>query len=396
MLRRVRDQILLALHRYPNTYLWLRTRYRAAVFWLQWNIGAVRHKLAQMQAQAPHPSLQERKRAQEQRLATQLTSFLEDAAARIQFPTTPEAPLVSIILVTYNRAEFTLECLRRLVPEALSIPLELIVVDNCSTDQTQALFSKVSGITFLPQQENLHFLRGSNVGASHAKGKYLLFLNSDAFITPAAIRSSVDIFSSETNVGAIGGKLLLPDGQIQEAGCMIYPDGTARGLLRHEAPSHPAAQVLRTVDFCSGAFLMTSSELFRSLQGFDDQYAPAYYEDADYCVRLRKQGFCTIYNPRAIIEHFEYGSATAKNSSILLMQERQKIFASQHPNYQSVLPKKVLIIDERLPYSRYGAGYPRTQAIIRALQELGLPTSIFPLFHLDNDDTATASSRGFC
>jgi len=237
--------------------------------------------------------------------------------------------VVSIVVVVWNRADLTLTCLRALAL-CTEMPAEVIVIDNASTDETRKLLDRISGVTVIRNSINLGFTVAANIGAQASKGEFLLFLNNDAELVPGTIGHLVNTARRARSVGAVGGKLVFPDGRLQEAGSIIWSDGSCDAYGRGGDPAAPEYNFERPVDFCSGALLLTPRRVFETLGGFDERYRPAYYEDADYCVRLWTHGFRVVYQPAAVAIHHEFGSAAASNTSIELQRERRPIFASQH------------------------------------------------------------------
>ena len=103
------------------------------------------------------------------------------------------------------------------------------------------------------------------------------------------------------------------DGTLQEAGSLIWQDGSCLGYGRGDDPEQPEYMFRRDVDYCSGAFLLFRKQDFAALQGFDEAFAPAYYEESDFCIRLRKSGKRVVYDPRAVITH---SNSPAREASI--------------------------------------------------------------------------------
>ena len=148
----------------------------------------------------------------------------------------------------------------------------------------------------------------------------------------------------------------------------------------------------RTVDYCSGAFLLTKSALFREIGGFDERYVPAYYEETDYCMALQRRGLEIVYEPRALISHFEFGSAALSARAFELMGTNRLKFLDKHrahlatkhaPGTSSLVarsPKRrrVLYIEDYVPHKYYGAGFPRANDIVTALDAAGYEVTIFP------------------
>src|SRR5262249_9866679 len=176
-----------------------------------------------------------------------------------------------------RRADVTLRCLKSIA--SCSLPIEVVLVDNASTDATTALTGLLRNATVVRHKANEGFSAGVNAGAGVARGKYLLFLNNDAELTSGCLETAVDCANHAPDVGAVGGKLILPGGTLQEAGSIIWSDGTCLGYGRGNSPFAPEYSFRRDVDFCSAAFLLTPRELFLRLGGFDLAFSPAYYED---------------------------------------------------------------------------------------------------------------------
>ncbi|ERT05249.1 glycosyl transferase 2 family protein, partial [Lyngbya aestuarii BL J] len=219
---------------------------------------------------------------------------------------TSERPVISIIIPVYNQIVHTYNCLRSLA-ETLdgSLPFEVIVMDDHSKDNTQEVLRKVSGIKSVFNEQNLGFIGSCNRGASLAKGEYLFFLNNDTVVMPNCFQELLNTFKQIPNAGLVGAKFLYPNGKLQEAGGIIWQDGSAWNYGRLDHPNKPEYCYLREVDYCSGAGIMIPTKLWREIGGFDVRYKPAYYEDTDLAFEVRKAGYKVLYQPLAKIVHFE-------------------------------------------------------------------------------------------
>jgi GT2 family glycosyltransferase/glycosyltransferase involved in cell wall biosynthesis len=310
-----------------------------------------------------------------------------------------EDPTVSVLLVLHNRAELTLRCLKRL-HERLSIPFELIVVDNQSTDDTPAVLNRLYGVTVLPQMENLGFLRACNVAAQAARGRYLLFLNNDTEVQEGSVEAALNQLEGDGTIGAVGGRLVFPDGRLQEAGSIIWSDGSCLGYGRNDSPWAGQYAFVRDVDYCSAAFLLTPRQLFDDLGAFDERYEPAYYEDADYCVRLWKARKRVVYEPRATVTHVEFASSSSASAAVLMQLERRRIFVETHrewlagqmpPSIEGVLRarnrhrsgQRILMIDDRVPHASIGFGFPRAASVVSTLTDLDHFVTFLPTTTVD-------------
>jgi GT2 family glycosyltransferase len=113
------------------------------------------------------------------------------------------------------------------------------------------------------------------------------------------------IFRNYPDAGAVGGKLILPDGTLQEAGGIVFCDGSAANLGRGDNLEAAMYNYVREVDYCSAALLATRRSLFEKLDGFDERYKPAYYEDTDYCFKVREADYRVYYQPESAVIHLE-------------------------------------------------------------------------------------------
>ena len=203
--------------------------------------------------------------------------------------------------------------------------IEIILLDNNSTDQTSDLLARTYGVKVVPSDENLHFLRGVNRAASEAVGTHLLFLNNDAQLLAGRSKRRCARSRPTQSIGAVGGRIILPDGTLQEAGSIIWKDGTCSGYGRGDNPAAPQFMYRRDVDYCSAAFLLTRRDLFERFGRFDERYAPAYYEEVDYCVRLWRVGLRVVFDPDIAIVHYEFGSASFGPASELQQRNHQNL-----------------------------------------------------------------------
>jgi len=216
----------------------------------------------------------------------------------------------SIIIPVYNNVQYTEQCLREL---QRTLPRnfrgEIIVVDDASTDDTPAVLTRWAErdrrIKVVRNSQNSGFVRTCNRGAEVASGEILVFLNNDTLPLPGWLPPLLRLLRDKPDAGAVGGKLVYPDGRLQEAGGVIFSDGSGLNFGKNEDADDPVYNFVREVDYCSGALLATRRSLFLELGGFDLRYEPAYYEDTDYCFSLRRHGYRVYYQPESAIVHFE-------------------------------------------------------------------------------------------
>lgn len=305
---------------------------------------------------------------------------------RIGFPRA-ERPMLSLILVLYNKAHLSVLGLESIAANA-DVPYEIVTVDNGSTDDTAHLLERVDGAKIVRNPANVGFARACMQAAQQAQGEHLCFLNNDVLLQPGALSAAMQNFE-DPGVGVVGGKILLANGDLQEAGSVIWADGTAVGYGRGDNPDRPQYQYRRPVDFCSGVFLFTPRRLFLELGGFDALYSPAYYEDADYCMKVWKEGGRVIYEPRAVVRHYESASSGGNEAAKELMAINHQKFVGEWkaaltrhwPNSGSNMRRarisvnspgaRILYLEDRAPHRYLGAGYPRSNDILNCLAKQG-------------------------
>lgn len=341
---------------------------------------------------APPPLDKEAVRAEAE---TALTRFLA-SGERLHYAAPVGTPRVSIIVVLFNQAGLSLLCLQALA-RLRSPTFQLIIVDNASSDRVPQLLERIDGAVIRREADNLGFLRAVNRAAADATGDYLLLLNNDAVVFDDTLARAVARLDAEPDAGAVGGPILLWDGRLQEAGSIVWRDGSCLGYGRGESPDAGPYRYLRDVDYCSGAFLMTRRALFESLGRFDDRYAPAYYEESDYCVRVLEAGHRIVCDPAVRVKHFEFASDVGSGRALALQARNREIFVQRHAGFlagqleaspsallrarQRLRPSqpRVLVIDDRVPVPSLGRGYPRAAAIVHALDAAGAFVTHYPL-----------------
>ena len=223
----------------------------------------------------------------------------------ISLPTNSGQVDVSIIIPVHNKFEYTYYCLASLIFSATKCSYEVILVDDCSTDSTTEIREIVKNIKVIENKENLGFLRSCNKAAKQAKGKYILLLNNDTEVCNGFLDEMLGTFASNPNAGAVGAKLLNPDGSLQEAGGIVWDNGQPWNLGRNQNSYSPEWNYVRNSDYLSGAVLLVSNTAWKKVNGLSEEFAPCYFEDTDLAFKLRANGYTTLYNPHAEVIHFE-------------------------------------------------------------------------------------------
>lgn len=256
-----------------------------------------------------------------------LAAFLA-AGARVDLAPRGE-PDISVVLVLYGQAHLTLQALLALAGQN-GICFETILVDNASVDETPALLAQLDGAVVLRNRDNLGFLAAADQGARRARGRAVLFLNNDAFVRPHALARALARLDADPTIGAVAARLVGVGGRLQEAGPLVFRSGFALGYGGGRRPDAPAFRLERDVDFGCGAFLLTRKVAFDRVGGFDPAFRPAYYEETDYCFRLRREGLRTVYDPSVRCVHLIYGSARSLLAPLRQMARNRALFAARH------------------------------------------------------------------
>ncbi len=309
-----------------------------------------------------------------------------------------DTPHVSIVIPVFNKIAYTAACLRSLAEHADGIAFETIVVDDGSTDATAQRLAQIDGIRVHRNAENLGFVGSCNAGAAMARGEFVLFLNNDTVVTAGWLRALLDCFAQEPDAGLVGSKLVYPDGRLQEAGGIVFSDGSGWNYGRFGDPSDPRYNMRREADYCSGAAIMLPRALLEKLGGFDTRYAPAYYEDTDLAFAVRESGKKVFVEPRSCVVHFEgitAGTDVASGMKRYQVINRKK-FVEKWKNALSRQPAPiheakladraahwrdrghVLIVDSYTPTPDQDSGSLRMLNLMRLLREVGYAVSFLP------------------
>jgi GT2 family glycosyltransferase/glycosyltransferase involved in cell wall biosynthesis len=317
------------------------------------------------------------------------------ALSQLEFPQTQDA-LVSVVIPVHNKALVTYNCLASLLLAHNAASFEVIVVDDGSSDETLTLLPDlVHGVRFLRHEKAQGFIRSCNDGARMARGAYVLMLNNDTEVSSGWIDELLYVFDHFSDVGMAGAKLLYPNGQLQEAGGIVWNNGDPWNYGREGNPREPRYNYTRQVDYLSGACVMLRKTLWDELGGFDERYMPAYFEDADLAFRVRDCGLKTIYTPFSQVIHFEgISSGTSVTSGTKRFQEINRpkfktrwsrafknngaIGRDPDLNKDRNIRFRALVIDFSTPQPDRDAGSYAAVQEIRLLQSLGCKVTFVP------------------
>ena len=320
-------------------------------------------------------------------------------------------PIASIIIPVFNHFEETLNCLKSIGMADIKIPFEVIIIDDNSSDETQEILDKCQTLNYIRNLNNLGFLRSCNHAAQFARGEYIVLLNNDTIVLPNWLETLVETFKNNPGTGLVGSKLVYPDGRLQEAGGLMWHDASGINFGRDDDPFRPQYNYLREVDYCSAASICVPLAVWKEVDGFDELFSPAYYEDTDLAFRLRDRGYKVMYQPLSQVIHLEgVTSGTDVSKGVKRYQDvnREKFFdrwknaLSTHGDsdqnaiiYRNRTRKKrVLVIDVCTPKPDQDSGSVDTFNYLLVLRNIGFEVTFISVVDAHKIDRYVSDLQG--
>lgn len=274
-------------------------------------------------------------------------------------------PDVSVIIVSYNTRELTLECLRSVYAQTRDVTFEVFVVDNASADgSAAAIAAEFPQVHLIANADNRGFAAANNQALRLARGRYFLLLNPDTLVLENAIGKMTAYMDAHPDVGIAGCQVLIDEHTVQQT-CFRFPNPWLHLLRATGLPAlFPRSAVLnpdryggwqrdseRDVEVVSGMFLMVRRKAVEQIGLMDEDYF-VYAEEADWCFRFRRHGWCCRFTPVARIIHRDGGSHSTRQVSAQMFVQQQKsvlIFHRKNRGWWSWALAKVLFTLSMLP-----------------------------------------------
>jgi GT2 family glycosyltransferase len=305
---------------------------------------------------------------------------------------------VSIIVPAFNHVEYSIACLYSILEHDTRYHYEIIIGNNLSADETREVFESVGGIVrVVTHKSNEGFVRNCNLAAREARGRYLVLLNNDTFVLDGWLDNLIEPFERKHTIGLVGSKLLMSDGLLQEAGGIVWRDGSAWNFGRNQDPRLPEFNYVKDVDYVSGASIAMRTETWSKVGGFDERYMPAYCEDSDLAFTLRALGLQTVYQPFSTVIHHEgvtHGTDTGsgvkqyqiKNTKEFTTKWRHVITKEHFDNGSNVFlardrsanRKHILILDHYVPQFDKDAGSRSIFEYTKLFVDAGFHVTFWP------------------
>lgn len=238
----------------------------------------------------------------------------------------PDDPSLSICILVLERVEPALACLDALRrPGAIAPGTELVVVANGTPADRLGCLEGHDDVVLVVNRENLGFAGGCNQAASLARAPLLVFLNDDSTVDEGCIEALVRAASKEQGIGAVGSRIVSLDGTLEEAGSILWRDGSAAHVGKGLPPGSDAYRESRDVDYASANGLLVTRLAWDLVGGFDERYFPAYFEDVDLCLSMAEHGLRVHYEPQALVVHQGSQSTSVGFREFLLRRNQRKL-----------------------------------------------------------------------
>lgn len=257
---------------------------------------------------------------------------------------------LSIVIVNFNTGRLLGECLTSIRRSAGEVALEVLVVDNASTDGSFDVLREHPEVQGMRNAANVGFARAVNQALAVAKGRFVLLLNPDTEVPPGACRRLLDFADTHPGAGIVGPRLVNPDGTLQTSAyrfpTLVQAAGTVLGVkrlvpvrwLRAHAGRWLGSRfgqldphvTPRPVDLVTGACMLVRRQVLDAIGGLDPRFF-LYFEEKDFCLRARRAGFATYFDPSTEVLHAIGGSS--RGDPMITVVERCRSMRQYHDKH---------------------------------------------------------------
>lgn len=245
---------------------------------------------------------------------------------------------ISVAILTYNSQDYIVPCLESVLASG-GVDFDILVIDNASFDASAAIVrERFPGIRIIVNPCNMGVAGGWNQAWRETAGEIIVILNPDVELAPDCLRALAEAFAAHPEAAAAGAKLFYMDRKtLQHCGAGLYPNAQSfhRGAGEED---HGQYDTLEAVPFVTGAVFAVRRSALEALGGFDEDYYPAYYEEADFCFRAAMTGRRTLYVPRAVAYHHEAVTLKLGSSRFVRLYHRMRaLFLVKNFSWKRIL-----------------------------------------------------------
>jgi GT2 family glycosyltransferase len=302
-------------------------------------------------------------------------------------------PLVSIIIPFNNNFNLTYNCISSILQAEPIAPYEIIIGNNISTGYKKIINLNISNIIFHNNNNKYNFLMNCNEMVKLSKGKYILFLNNEIKVHKKWLIYLIKLIESDEKIGMVGSKVIYPNGQLQEAGGIVWNNGEYYNYGRGNNFDLPEYNYVKEVDYISGASILIRKMIWEKIGGFDVRYFSSFYGDIDFAFKLRSFGYKIMFQPKSIVEIYNgisFGNILSNdtkkfqiinkqkfvkkwNEELKLQKRKGNIFLSRDRGYN-----RIFVIDDYVPNIDKNAGNRCTFMYLNLFKEIGLQVTFLP------------------
>ncbi len=299
------------------------------------------------------------------------------------------SPVLSVVMLLHDEFALALQSLAALRDRTPG-DIELILIDPGSLDETRHIHCYVRGTKLIRFDLQVNPAAARNATFAAVTAPAVLLLGSDTEVAHGAVAAALERLGGDPRIGAVGGRLVGPNGQLRTAGGIVWRDGGLLDYMDDLPAMAPKANFVRVVDCCSSAFLLARTAILQELEGFAIRFTHPDYADADLSARIATAGYRVLYDPNVVIHQLgvaepEVHAADERDAFFrkhinqlrfrYLADPKVEVFARALDTDQ----QRVLVIEDLVPLRMIGSGFGRSNDLIHVLASMGLFVTVFPI-----------------